>query len=106
MAISPGQLDYRATPNHGGDPGGIRGSAQGYDDALDVDASPTAPQTDYTWKSYDGTDDAYRFNGINTPGEQARLHAEPDPATGAVGWSPDLAGRLTWSRRIDGSPPR
>jgi hypothetical protein len=61
-------IDYRADPNSG--------------------ATPTSPPTDQTWEGYDEIEDAVRFRGINSPLEQARLHAEPDPAQGSKGWSP------------------
>ena len=105
-------IDYRNHPNapamksHAIAAESPEAHGQGdYDHPVGAAATGAEPWTDQSWEGYDEQEDATRFRGINTPEQQAVLHAEPDPVRGSRGWSPDLDTQLTWERQIDGSPP-
>jgi hypothetical protein len=89
------QLDYRDHPNAGGRDRGAE-TVGTYDRPIDQGSMETAPWTDQSWKSYDAAEDASRFNGINTPEQQARLLAGTTPD----GFSPDAGGRRSAGGRM------
>ncbi len=78
---STGQVDYRRDPSAGNT---IPSGGDTRDDPNSHAAAIVTPP-DMTWKAYDSPEDAMRFNGVNSPKEQAAIFSAP-PET-AHGWS-------------------
>lgn len=78
-------VDYRQNPNAGG-VGSVDAHADRYGQSQE--GMHADPPTDQTWKSLDAMEDHARFNGMNSPQQQAELLANPSPDN-SQGWSPD-----------------